>query len=73
MSKVKPSKENVVEIIGPDVDKIQKAMNEINRQLISEDYISLTESYSELGLSPTEEGVICTQLLEKVAEALSKE
>ena len=31
----------------------KKAVNEINRRLISEDYISLTEFYSELGLSPT--------------------
>ena len=36
-----------------DIDKIKKAVNEINRRLISEDYISLTEFYSELGLSPT--------------------
>lgn len=33
-----------------DIDKIKKAVNEINRKMLSESYISLNEFYDELGL-----------------------
>ena len=34
-----------------DIDKIKKAVNEVNRKMLSETYISLNEFYDELGLS----------------------
>ena len=36
-----------------DIDKIKKAVNELNKRLLEEDYISLNEFYNELGLSDT--------------------
>lgn len=39
-----------------DVDKIKKAINELNRRLYSEMYISMNEFYSELGLTGTRLG-----------------
>lgn len=36
-----------------DIDKIKSARNELNKRMLSEMYISLTEFYLELGLSPT--------------------
>ena len=36
-----------------DLEKIRKAVNDLNRRMVYENYISLTELYSELGLSPT--------------------
>ena len=39
-----------------DIDRIKKAENELNRNLISEMYISLNEFYEELGLRPVELG-----------------
>lgn len=39
-----------------DIDKIRKAVNELNRRLIVENYISLNEFYYALGLRPTDMG-----------------
>lgn len=39
-----------------DIDKIKKAVNEINRQMIYDQYVSLNEFYDELGLAHTELG-----------------
>lgn len=39
-----------------DLDKIRKIVNELNRQLIHQDYISLDEFYYELGLDPIKNG-----------------
>ena len=39
-----------------DIDKINKAVNEINYRLTHENIISLNEFYMELGLKPTEMG-----------------
>lgn len=39
-----------------DIDKIKKAKNELNHNLISEMYISLNEFYAEVGLTPVELG-----------------
>lgn len=36
-----------------DIDKIKKIVNELNRRMVYENYISLTDFYSELGLKPT--------------------
>lgn len=36
-----------------DIEKIKKAVNEINRRMMSENYISLNEFYYEIGLKPT--------------------
>lgn len=36
-----------------DVDKIRKAVNEINRRLTFNSYVSLNDLYSEIGLDPT--------------------
>lgn len=36
-----------------DMEKIRRAVNELNRRMISENYISLTEFYNEIGLPPT--------------------
>lgn len=36
-----------------DMDKIKKVVNELNRRMIYENYISLEEFYYELGLKPT--------------------
>lgn len=39
-----------------DIEKIRKAVNEINRRLILDSYVSLNEFYDELGLEYTELG-----------------
>lgn len=39
-----------------DIDKIKKAVNEVNRRLLIDQYISLNEFYNELGLDNTELG-----------------
>lgn len=39
-----------------DIEKIRKAVNELNRRMISENYISLNEFYYEIGLRCTESG-----------------
>lgn len=39
-----------------DIDKIKKAINEINRRLLLDSYISLNELYDELGLESTDLG-----------------
>lgn len=39
-----------------DIDKIEKAVNEINRKMLNEMYISLNEFYDELGLNHTSLG-----------------
>lgn len=39
-----------------DVDKIRKAVNELNRRLLSEMYLSLNEFYYEIGLGETKLG-----------------
>lgn len=39
-----------------DIDKIQKAVNEINRRLLFDSYISLNEFYEEIGLDETKIG-----------------
>lgn len=39
-----------------DIDKIKKVVNELNRQLIHQNYISLNEFYYELGLDSTKNG-----------------
>lgn len=36
-----------------DIDKIRKIVNELNRQMLHQNYISLDEFYYELGLEPT--------------------
>lgn len=36
-----------------DLDKIRKIINELNRRMVHENYISLEEFYYELGLEPT--------------------
>lgn len=36
-----------------DIDKIKKAENEINARLLRESYVSLTDFYDEIGLSPS--------------------
>lgn len=36
-----------------DIDKIRKIVNELNRQMVHRNYISLEEFYNELGLEPT--------------------
>lgn len=36
-----------------DIDKIKKAVNEINARLLRESYVSLTDFYDEIGLSPS--------------------
>lgn len=36
-----------------DIDKIKKAINELNAKMITDMYISLNELYDELGLDPT--------------------
>lgn len=39
-----------------DIDKIKKAINELNRKLLSEGYVSLNDFYDELGLKYTSTG-----------------
>lgn len=39
-----------------DIDKIRRAVNEINRQMINEMYVSLNDFYDEIGLSHSELG-----------------
>lgn len=39
-----------------DIETIRRSVNELNRRLLLEDYISLNEFYYELGLDPTEIG-----------------
>jgi hypothetical protein len=39
-----------------DIDKIKKAINELNRRLLSEGYVSLNDFYDELGLKYTSTG-----------------
>ena len=39
-----------------DIESIRKAVNELNRRLLLEDYISLNDFYYELGLESTEIG-----------------
>lgn len=39
-----------------DIDKIKKAENQLNHQLMQEMYLSLNEFYYELGLRPTKQG-----------------
>ena len=39
-----------------DIDKIKKIVNELNRQLLHQDYIALNEMYYELGLDSTKSG-----------------
>lgn len=39
-----------------DIDKIRKVVNELNRQLLTQNYISLNELYYELGLEPIKTG-----------------
>lgn len=39
-----------------DIEKIKKAVNEVNRRLVYDQYISLNDFYSELGLEHTELG-----------------
>lgn len=39
-----------------DIDQVKRAVNNINRQMLLHDYVSLNDFYSELGLSPTELG-----------------
>ena len=39
-----------------DIEKIQKAVNEINRRLLFDSYISLNEFYEEIGLAETRIG-----------------
>ena len=36
-----------------DIDAIKSAINEVNRKMTYENYISLTEFYTEIGLAPT--------------------
>lgn len=36
-----------------DIDKIRKIVNELNRQLLNSQYISLQDFYNEIGLKPT--------------------
>ena len=39
-----------------DLDKIRKVVNELNRQMLCQNYISLDEFYYELGLDPIKNG-----------------
>ena len=39
-----------------DIDRIKKAVNEINRRMVYDQYVSLNEFYDELGLDHTELG-----------------
>lgn len=39
-----------------DIDRIKRAVNEVNRTLTYEMYVSLNEFYSEIGLRPTKQG-----------------
>lgn len=39
-----------------DIEKIKKAVNEVNRRLVYDQYVSLNDFYSELGLEHTELG-----------------
>ena len=39
-----------------DIDKIKKSVNELNRQMIADEYISLNDFYYELGLDNTKLG-----------------
>lgn len=39
-----------------DIESIRKSVNELNRRLLIEDYISLNDFYYELGLEPTDIG-----------------
>jgi hypothetical protein len=39
-----------------DIDKIKRAVNEINRQLLLESYVSLNDFYDEIGLPGTDYG-----------------
>jgi hypothetical protein len=39
-----------------DIDKIKKSVNDLNKSLMNENYISLNDFYYELGLSPTKLG-----------------
>ena len=39
-----------------DIDKIKKIVNELNRQMIYQNYISLNDFYYELGLDPVKNG-----------------
>ena len=39
-----------------DIDQIKKVVNELNRQMLHQNYISLNEFYYELGLEPTRNG-----------------
>ena len=39
-----------------DIDKIKKAVNEVNRRMLLEGYISLNELYEEIGLDTISEG-----------------
>lgn len=39
-----------------DIDKIKRAINELNRRLLSEGYVSLNDFYDELGLKYTSTG-----------------
>lgn len=39
-----------------DIDKIKKIVNELNRQMIYQNYISLNDFYYELGLDPIKNG-----------------
>lgn len=39
-----------------DIEKIKKAVNEINRQMVYDQYVSLNEFYDELGLDHTDLG-----------------
>lgn len=39
-----------------DIDSIKRAINEVNRTIVTYGYVSLNEFYSELGLIPTDSG-----------------
>ena len=41
------------EVENCNIEKIKKAINEANRRMLLDNYISLTELYSEIGLKPT--------------------
>ena len=39
-----------------DIETIRRAINQINRDILTQDYASLNDFYNEIGLSPTEMG-----------------
>ena len=43
-------------IFKSDIDKIKKSINELNRQMLLNEYVSLNDFYDEVGLSHTEIG-----------------